>query len=96
MAKIPTVTMRGPAGSVVVNASDQTMYEAKGYKPVGAVAAGDRVTVREPQADEGYDFNRHTVAELREFAEETEIDSRGMNKAELVSALGEAEYNPGE
>lgn len=96
MAKIPTVTMRGPAGSVVVNASDQAMYEAKGYESTGAVTAGDRVTVRGPQADEDYDFKQHTVAELREFAEEAEVDSRGMNKAELVDALSAAEYNPGE
>lgn len=31
MAKVPTITMIGPKGPVVVNASDQSRFEAEGY-----------------------------------------------------------------
>ena len=47
MGKVDTVRMRGPAGEVVVNASDMESYKGRGYEAVAPVS-GESIAVASP------------------------------------------------
>lgn len=81
MVKIPTVTMAGPGGKVVVNASDKALYESKGYKATGE--GSESVSIR---GGGGVDWSKYKKGQLVEFCEQSELNSDGT-KDELIARL---------
>jgi len=84
MASLPTIEMVGPAGRRIVNESDRKMWEQKGYKVVGSEPA--------KTGDEGSGLGDMTIAKLKAYAEEKNIDlGDATKKADIVAAIEAAE-----
>ena len=104
MGALPTVRIVGPAGRMIINASDLERYRARGYRlegeaPSPAPAAGPENDEADASGDsEGAQevtpmtpLDRLTVAELRERADALGIGGyASMKKADLIEAIGAA------
>lgn len=98
----PDVRMKGLAGEVVVCASQVAEYESRGYAVVGeggdgeGAGGGDGEGKDEDKGGgEPYAFDRHTVNELRAFAQRAGIEgATQLNKAALVDALVKSGWKP--
>lgn len=101
------VEMNGPAGMIVVHKSQVSTQEARGYKVIENVdGSGDpkgRGGAQTPDPKKGdgkgegdtYNFTKHTIAELKEFAKQAGLkDFDGMNKAQLAAALDDSGWVP--
>ena len=104
MGALPTVRIVGPAGRMIINASDLERYRARGYRLEGE--APSAAPARGPENDEAdasgesegaqevtpmTPLDRLTVAELRERADALGIGGyASMKKADLIEAIGAA------
>lgn len=101
------VEMVGPAGRVTVHKSEQVSKAGEGYKPLGQLDEDGRGQA-EPEPDknggdgkggdkepEAYNFMKHTVVELKNFAAKAKLKDYGdLNKADLAAALDESGWRP--
>lgn len=90
---IPTVEITGgPAGRLVINQSQLSEYEAKGYHVV------DGANPQNQSADDGNDndsshapvdnFDEMTIDQLKEYAQSNDIDLSGITlKADIIQAV---------
>jgi len=102
----PDIEMIGPSGKIMVTESEVGSYVSRGFKLVdeGAVAPetegegktdGDGSGGKKDQDPEPYNFMRHTVPELKQFAAQAKIDGADqMNKAQLCEALDKSKFRP--
>jgi hypothetical protein len=107
----PEVRMTGPSGEVVVCQEQVKDYETRGYAVVEGQELADPANAEPPanpnpnpppqqpqNPDEPpapYNFSRHVVAELRQFATQAGIqDAASMNKQQLVEALDRSGWRP--
>lgn len=107
----PEVRMTGPSGEVVVCQEQVAQYVERGFvvaegqqlpNPANAeppTTPNPNPPPQQPQnPDEPpapYNFSRHVVAELRQFAAQAGIqDAANMNKQQLVEALDRSGWRP--
>lgn len=104
----PDVEMIGPAGRITVCQTEVEKKEADGYTVVDKSAVPVRTFAKVVKHDEdddkrkkkeeppaSYNFSRHTVADLQQFATQANINDAGaMHKSELCEALDESGWRP--
>jgi hypothetical protein len=81
---LPTMTVYGPKGKVIINVSDLPAWQQKGYTTLPPAPAASRAA--SPAAPKALDAM--TLEELRKQAEPLGIPSSGkLNKGELLEVL---------
>lgn len=82
---IPTLTVVGPGGELIINESDLEQYRDKGYKVKG----------EKTPAPVKYDFSKHELTELQTMAAEAKIEKfASMDKPTLIKALEKSGFTP--
>lgn len=107
----PMIEMIGPAGPVMVPSTQVGQKLGEGYTVKDAAEVATQLPPPDPQpqpdldasgSDPGdsedpevYDFNKHTVDQLRTYAQVANIEGASrLNKADLIAALDEAGFDP--
>lgn len=98
----PLIEMTGPAGDIMVPSTQvgeklQEGYTVKNQEEVDDQLPPEDEDEDEEEGDEGqvYDFNQHTVDQLRGFATTAGIENANrLNKADLIAALDQSGFDP--
>lgn len=101
----PEVDMVGPAGEIKVCAEQVEAYTSRGYtlvsdEPTEEPKKVESETQKLPAKNENksteiYNFNRHSVVELRQFAAQAGIkDTAELSKGKLIEALDQSGWRP--
>ena len=78
--KIPTVKMKGPPGNIIVNATDQTRYESKGYEYVGVHEHGDPIPDDPEMVPEGASDSKVVVSTSASDSKDTATAGDGKSE----------------
>lgn len=96
MSELETIEVFGPKGRAIINLCDLQSYRAKGFKTENEVLAEKTKAKEKREKEKGKPFSiaieSMTVTELKEYAEDNDIDISGLTKkADIIEAIQQAE-----